>query len=136
METPENDRVNDAQEKRNAPTVSREKWHHHAVTKMARGYFLIVGTQRRSANFYLPGKGYETCSYNIATQLVKEGVVVEAGEHYLGTLYALAEQPSPQKPKPAAEKKIADPDPDVEDDLTLLLNADDALGSDETAAWD
>ena len=131
METPENDRLQETSEKRNAPTVSREKWHHHAINKMARGYFLIVGAQRRSANFYLPGKGYETCSYAIATQLIKEGAVVEAGEHYLGTLYALVAQPSQQKPKPA-EKKAAAPD----DDLTLLLDTDDTLTGDETTAWE
>ena len=78
------------EEKRNAPTVSREKWRNHALAKLARGYILIIGSQRKSANFYLPGKGYEMCAFPVASQLVKEGVVVKAYDHHLGTAYKLA----------------------------------------------
>ena len=94
METPEREATessgSSAEEKRNAPTVSREKWRHHALTKLARGYLLIVATERKSANFYLPGKGYEMCAFHAAAQLVKEGVVVKAYDHHLGTAYQLA----------------------------------------------
>lgn len=101
MEISERDQEQSPQEKRNAPTVTKEKWRSHAIAKLERGYVLIVGTQRRNANFYQPGKGYEMCAYNVATQLVKEGFVVKAYDHHLGTAYALADIPI-VKPPPAA----------------------------------
>lgn len=80
----------DNQERRTGPTVSKEKWVNHARAKMARGYVLIVGTKRRSANFYLKNKGYEMCGYDVAKYLIKEGIVEESGVHSLGTVYSLA----------------------------------------------
>lgn len=79
-----------------APTVTREKWRQHALAKLARGYVLIVGTERRAANFYLAGKGFEMCAYPVAAQLVKEGAVVEAFQHHLGTAYRLASSEEPR----------------------------------------
>lgn len=79
----------DNQERRTGPTVSKEKWVNHARAKLARGYVLIVGTKRRSANFYLKNKGYEMCGYDVAKYLIKEGIVVESGAHSLGTVYSL-----------------------------------------------
>ncbi|MDX1548888.1 MAG: hypothetical protein R3247_17950 [Rhodothermales bacterium] len=136
MEVSEHDRSqrsDDPQEKRNAPTVSKEKWHAHAVAKLSRGYCLIVGTQRRSANFYQPGKGYETCAFHIARQLVKEGTVVKGGTHYLGTLYILAGDAVAPPARPAEAAR-----PAAEDDVMLLLGQEDPLGAgDENgpAAW-
>ena len=83
-----NDR--DYQERRTGPTVSKEKWVNHAKAKLARGYVLIVGKNRRTANFFLKNKGYEMCGYDVAKQLIREGSVVEAGEQALGTIYVLA----------------------------------------------
>lgn len=122
----------EGQEKRNAPTVSKEKWRAHALAKLSRGYFLIVGTQRRSANFYLPGKGYEMCAYAVAQQLIREGALTEAGAHYLGTLYTLSAETAPP-PRPVAAPKPAT----TEDDLTLLLSQDDGAqaGDNGPAAW-
>lgn len=94
-ESQERSSSSSAEEKRNAPTVSREKWRQHALAKLARGYVLIVGTQRKAANFYLAGKGFEMCAYPVATQLVKEGLVVKAYDHHLGTAYRLASKAEP-----------------------------------------
>jgi len=88
------------------PTVSREKWALHARKKLAHGYVLIVNPGRQNANFFMPGKGYEMCSYHTAQQLIRDGIVVEAGTHYLGTLYKL----SSESTKSAVSAVIA-PDP-------------------------
>ena len=123
-------------ERSTAPTVSKEKWLNHARAKMARGYVLIIGTERRVANFYQPGKGYEMCAYNVAKQLVKEGIVAPTRTHHLGTVYELQVapevkqdvRPKPPKPRPEPESDVDvflesldddvpddDPDLDVED---------------------
>lgn len=118
-------------EKRNAPTVSREKWRVHAIGKLSKGYVIIVGDKRRNANFYQPGKGYEMCAYNVATQLIKEGVVVPSYEHHLGMAYALAEAPPPPPPSVKPPPVDDDDDDDVAvDDLESLLN-DLSEGDDE-----
>ena len=74
-------------EARAVASVSREKWAQHALGKMQRGYALIVPEGRRSASFFKVGKGYEACAYHTARQLIREGLVVAAGPHALGTLY-------------------------------------------------
>lgn len=79
----------DSQDRRVGPTVSKDKWANHAKQKMSRGYVLIVGTTRRTANFYSKEKGYEMCAYNIAKQLIKENIVVRSGSHHLGDVYVL-----------------------------------------------
>ncbi len=119
MEIPERDQEQSPQEKRNAPTVTKEKWRSHALAKLERGYVLIVGTQRRTANFYQPGKGYEMCAYNVATQLIKEGSVVKAYDHHLGTAYGLAAgaKTPPPAPKPPAPKP-----PKPRDEMDALLD--------------
>ncbi len=76
-------------ERRVGPTVSKDKWINHAKNKLARGYVLIVGTERRNANFYLRGKGYEMCPYDIAQAMIKQGLVVQTGKHHLGLIYEL-----------------------------------------------
>ena len=107
-------------ERRAGPTVSKEKWLNHARTKLSRGYVLILGRQRRNANFYLRSKGFEMCPYHVAKHLVSQGLVVEAGQHPLGTMYRLAEDAAPL-PKPAAPRREAEEDPPEED---LLAEAD------------
>lgn len=107
----------DFQERRTGPTVSKDKWVNHARAKMLRGYVLIIGNERRTANFYLAGKGYEMCPYNVAKQLVKEGLVTKAGDHNLGSVYRLTNaEPAAE---PAAEPK-ARRQRVVEEEDTLL----------------
>lgn len=127
------ERDESSSEKRNAPTVSREKWRVHAIGKLSKGYVIIVGDKRRSANFYQPGKGYEMCAYNVATQLIKEGVVVPSYEHHLGMAYALAEAPPPPAPKPPPVDDDDEDDDVPVEDLESLLN-DLSEGDDEVDA--
>ncbi len=122
----EQNQASSQEEKRNAPTVSREKWQAHAIGKMTRGYVLIVGTERRSANFYLPGRGYEMCAFDTAKRLIKEGIVVKSHDHYLGTAYKLADGIAPP-PKPVPPPKpipvvAKDDDTDDDDDMSSLLD--------------
>ena len=84
-----NEDTSSPKESSTSPTASTEKWIEHAKKKLSQGYVLIVNMTRRNANFFMPGKGYEMCSYQAAHHLVKHGVVIEAGTHYLGTLYTL-----------------------------------------------
>jgi hypothetical protein len=85
----ETTRESDFADRKTGPTVSKDKWLNHARSKMSRGYLLIVGNERKNANFYLRDKGYEMCPYQVAKGMIKAGLVEEAGEHYLGTLYKL-----------------------------------------------
>jgi hypothetical protein len=112
----------DYQERRVGPTVSKDKWVNHAKAKLSKGYALIIGKNKRTANFYLRSKGFEMCPYNVAKQLVKDGLVVEAGEHPLGTMYRLADNVAPVevKRKPATVVKLQEQPEvieDVEDDV-------------------
>lgn len=96
----------ETQERRIGPTVSKDKWINHAKHKLSRGYVLIVGTERKTANFHSREKGYEMCSYQVARQLIKEGAVRKVREHHLGDVYELAE---PVVPVPRrAEQPSAD----------------------------
>lgn len=90
-------------ERRIGPSVSRDKWLNHARTKLQRGYVLIVGKGKRTANFYSRDKGYEMCAFEVARALVGSGEVVASGEHHLGTVYTLVAIPSevvPSRPAP------------------------------------
>ena len=107
-------------ERSTAPTVSREKWLNHARTKMARGYVLIIGSERRVANFYQPGKGYEMCAYNVAKRLVKEGIVAPTRTHHLGTVYELQ---VPLEIKRDVQTKPPKPEPEPESDVDVLLES-------------
>ena len=116
-------------ERTTAPTVSREKWLLHAQAKLARGYVLIVGTERRVANFYQAGKGYETCAYPVAKQLIKNGLVAPVRAHHLGTVYALQVPVEELRAKvlPKPPKRPADePEAEVEEDLLTSLDGDEA----------
>ncbi len=81
----------DPQERRIGPTVSKDKWLNHAKIKLSRGYVLIVGNGRKTANFHSREKGYEMCSYQVARQLIKDGTVRKVREHHLGDVYELVE---------------------------------------------
>lgn len=103
----------DYQDRRVGPTVSKDKWLNHAKAKLAKGYTLIVGTQRKTANFYLKSKGFEACPHNVAKQLIKDGIVVEAGTHHLGTVYKLKDDvavvtTAPRVPEPEDEEVLED----------------------------
>lgn len=113
-------------ERRIGPSVSRDKWLSHARTKLQRGYVLIVGKGKRTANFYSRDKGYEMCAFEVARALVSSGEVVASGDHHLGTVYTLAATSvEATAPRPVT----AAPDPDDADDLALTDTDD----SDEEA---
>lgn len=116
----------DFQEQRTSPTVSKEKWANHARQKLLKGYVLIISSNKKSANFYLAGKGYEMCPFHIAKRLVKEGLVVENGTHYLGNVYTLSSA------LPAIEIKpipvLDEPEEVPGDDMEVIL---DQLGGKE-----
>ena len=115
-------------ERRVGPTVSKDKWINHAKNKLARGYVLIVGTERRNANFYLRGKGYEMCPYDIAQSMIKQGLVVQTGKHHLGLIYELAPElkaelqqrhrPRTPEPEPDTMETILGGLEDTEEDET------------------
>lgn len=123
-----NDR--DLQDRRVGPTVSKDKWVNHAKQKMLKGYVLIVGTTRRTANFYSKEKGYEMCAYNVAKQLIKEGHVMRTGQHHLGDVYEL-------HAAPMAEARHKQANEDSLDELDVLLDQLDKENTetqDETSA--
>jgi len=121
------DSSRDSQELRVSPTVSKEKWFIHARTKLQKGYVLIVGKERRVANFYKPAIGYEPCPYPTAKRLVQLGVIVEKGEHDLGTIYTLSPEALPPEPPPKPRYEEPD-DEEPDDDLDNIL---DQLKTDE-----
>lgn len=111
------------QERRVGPTVSKDKWMNHALAKMARGYRLIVGTTRRTANFYLPGKGYEMCAYHVARQLIRNGAIVKTADHPLGEVYTLLMAPATVNTKPAPRAAaVQDPFDALLDQLDTTLD--------------
>lgn len=131
---------NDTQQERTvSPTVSKDKWMRHALRKMLGGYALIIPPGRRSANFFQATKGYEMCAYGAAMEMVRRGYVVEAGRHYLGTLYVLTEEAAAyaatlERRRPAAPRVEAAPaepdeaaplDLDVPDELLSDADSDD-----------
>jgi hypothetical protein len=141
---------------RTQPSVSTEKWIAHAKKKLEKGYRLVVSKSRKTANFYLPGKGYEMCDYKTARKLIEVGLVVEVQEHHLGMLYDLApdydvldeliqirEEEEEAKQADELEKSLenmwdeeeeADESEDIGigDDLDNELAEDDAEADDET----
>lgn len=131
----ESSNSSDYQERRVGPTVSKDKWVNHAKAKLSKGYTLVIGKNKRTANFYLRSKGFEMCPYNVAKQLVKDGLVVEAGEHPLGTMYRLADNVPPvevkRKPTPVAKieeqpEVVEIDDEDVDDDVDDVDEVDEA----------
>ncbi len=115
-------------ERRVGPTVSKDKWINHAKNKLARGYVLIVGTERRNANFYLRGKGYEMCPYDIAQAMIKQGLVVQTGKHHLGHIYELAPELKvelQQRHRPRAPE----PEPDTMETILGGLEDEEEVGT-------
>lgn len=110
---PSSDR--DLQDRKVGPTVSKDKWVNHAKQKMSKGYVLIVGTTRKTANFYSKEKGYEMCAYNVAKQLIKDGLVAKTGQHHLGDVYELTVSPADAKAKHRGDDESTD-------ELDLLLD--------------
>jgi len=106
------------------PTVSKEKWAAHARLKLSCGYVLIVGQERRNANFFKPSKGYEMCPYKIARRLIDEGIVKPAERpHHLGRVYVLSTDTVPPPPPPS----IPDDDDDDDDTAPPVTELDDLL---------
>jgi hypothetical protein len=122
-----------------SPTVSKEKWAAHARSKLSRGYVLIVGRERRNANFFKPSKGYEMCPYKIARRLVDEGIVKPADRtHHLGLVYVLSTDTAPPPPPPSIpddEDETAPPIAEL-DDLLDRINVDDEDEEMDEAAGD
>ena len=113
------------QERRIGPTVSKDKWVNHARNKLLRGYVLIVGTAKKNANFYSQDKGYEMCAYNVARQMIKDGLLRKVRDHHLGEVYELADMPaSAPAPAPKAVKSS-------DDEFEMLLNELEDDGKDE-----
>jgi hypothetical protein len=119
----------DFKDTRAAPSVSREKWALHAHAKLTKGYVLIVSPVRKSANFFMPGKGYDPCPIITAKRLIEQGIVIADGKHPLGDRYRLAPDVDPTL---VVSPVVVDDDDDDDvdtggDDLTDAL---DTLGSD------
>ncbi len=119
---------------RAAPSVSREKWALHAHAKMSKGYVLIVSTARKSANFFMPGKGYDPCPIITAKRLIEQGLVVADGRHPLGERYILAPDADPTRVAPKG--RVDDDDDDTTADSEDLADVLDAVASDEDADSD
>lgn len=112
------------QDIRSGRTVSTEKWVLHARQKLAKGYVLVVNPERKSATFFMPGRGYEACNFKAAQALIKAGEVVEAGRRASGLKYELAGEPVAPPPKPVKRVVIDDDEDDLDDggDLSDLLD--------------
>lgn len=132
----------DYTEVRAVPSVSRDRWLDHARKKLDKGYCLIVSDKRRNANFYLAGKGYETCQHKTALLLIKQGIVKKAGKHHLGTIYKLSEkaialnQPSPLIDDDEEETPVAASETDYEEILDQLETTDEEEEDEEDEAGD
>ena len=111
------------QDIRSGRTVSTEKWVIHARQKLAKGYVLVVNPERKTATFFMPGRGYEACNFKAAQALIKAGEVVEAGRRASGLKYELADIPV-APPKPVKRIVIDDDDDDLDggDDLSDILD--------------
>lgn len=112
---------------RAAPSVSREKWALHAHAKLSKGYVLIVSPVRKSANFFMPGKGYDPCPIITAKRLIEQGIVIADGKHPLGDRYRLAPDVDATLVVPPTPKLRVDDDDDDDvdtaaDDLTDALD--------------
>lgn len=99
------------------PSVSKDKWVRFAIQKMERGYVMILSDERKSACFFMAGKGYEGCSFKVARQMILDGLLVESGGHPLGKIYLLdtdalarLSQPAPKTPLHVKTKFQADPE--------------------------
>ncbi len=128
--------TNDAGSKEIAisPSVSPEKWRQHALRKLGQGYVLIIGKNRRNANFYKAGKGFEPCAFAAASKLAEQALLEEAGRHPLGTVYKLTSN-APTKiaeaPKPAPDWDDDDDEtPEAERELGWIDKSDDSSDDD------
>ena len=115
-------------ERKIGPTVSKDKWLNHALAKLSRGYVLIVGTERKSANFHSAEKGYEMCAYNVARQLIRDGHVHKVRDHHLGEVYELVTAP------PTAGRSQRKAVSSADDEFEILLNELERDNKDESAA--
>ncbi|RMF54288.1 MAG: hypothetical protein D6746_14515 [Bacteroidetes bacterium] len=96
------------------------------------GYVLIIGRERKNANFFKPSKGYEVCPYKIARRLVDEGIVEPTDRpHYLGTVYVLSEQATMLAPPPPPRDEDEDDAPEGAEMDDLLVEIEDEEESED-----
>lgn len=100
------------------------KWLPLADKKFKRGYVLVIHEQRRIANFFKPGKGYEPCPYRIAQDMILEGLITETGKRRpLGLEYTRVTTAQLRAISPSVD----DDDDDLESGVAPMLDADDDL---------
>ncbi len=102
-----------------APSVSTEKWLNYIYRKLQKGYYLIIGEQRKIANFYRGYGEMEACSYPVAKKLLDRGELEPVGKHFLGTMYRLKSEAQPVPPP--ASTSVED---EEETDLALAEEAE------------
>lgn len=113
---------------------SKERWAKHAISKLTKGYKLIISKTRRSANFHKPGSGFETCPHKTAMKLVHAGYLNEIGEHDLGIIYELKPE---YVAKPHGKKKSKKPPKPVKaapvaaNEAVTNLDEDDTLDDED-----
>lgn len=106
-----------------ASSAPSSKWLPLAEQKFKRGYVLVINDQRRVANFFKPGKGYEPCPYRIARDMIIEGVIAETGKRRpLGLEYT---RTTTTKLHTVANE------PDDDDDLSLSVSGESLLETDD-----
>lgn len=111
---------------------SKERWARHAISKLSKGYKLVVSKTRKAANFHKGFGDFETCPYKTAARLIKEDYVEEVGEDALSTIYELKaeyKEPNTLKKKlaPKVVAKVLDDDDDMDDDDLGDDDLDDVL---------
>ncbi|NND71445.1 MAG: hypothetical protein HKN43_07690 [Rhodothermales bacterium] len=95
------------------PTVSKDKTLQLALTKLERGWVIILGPKGKNANLFKPGKGFDPILFSVAARMRDLGLIQEAGPHYMGTKYVLAEGADP---KAIVKPAIVDDDDDLDAD--------------------
>ncbi|MEM1125299.1 MAG: hypothetical protein AAGI71_01515 [Bacteroidota bacterium] len=101
---------------RTPPSVSKDKWLTHIRRKLAKGYVVIVNDERKTANFFKPGKGYESCAFQAAQAMIESGELVHTGQRPNGLKYELNDAPPAPPPAPAQQRVVVDDDDDEEED--------------------
>lgn len=99
-----------------ASSAPSNKWLPLAEQKFKRGYILVIHDQRRIANFFKPGKGYEPCPYRIARDMIAQGFIATTGKcRPLGLEYGRITATTP-RPVPLVH--------DEEDEITLSVSSE------------
>lgn len=119
---------------RSSPSVTPEKWASFAISKLKKGYLLVINKTHRSASFYRSGKGFEPCSYKVARRLVEAGIVEEDHEQGERKYYILSREPDPPlvRHSPDLDDDDEGPEPEhgMDDILDELVETDDVADTD------